>query len=337
MCCRTDGARAAFALLCCVFPGCSSPDNIREEPVRLSNGAISLAGTLVLPAGRGPYPAVVLFHGSGPQARDLSTARWFAQQGVAALAYDKRGVGESSGDFRQVAFPELCGDGLAGFAMLKSRPDIQARKIGVWGISQGGWLGPLAAARSKDVAFVIAVSGPGVTPGEQMIFYYANRLRHQGFLESEVAEASAVRRVVWDYLATGSGYAEVKEALTRARSRRWFQALGGQEDGLFAQTDKAILNAGAKQYQPWFRSEMNYDPTKALREISVPILFVFGDADDLVPVPASVDIIRRTLADSYEISSSTSFPAAIMGSTWMPPTAQEPSPLGTWISSQAGF
>ncbi len=87
---------------------------------------------------------------------------WFAEHGVAALAYDKRGVNESTRDFRRVAFTDLAPDGLAAVAVLRARADIDPGRIGVWGLSQGGWLGPLAASQSKDVAFVIAVSGPGV-------------------------------------------------------------------------------------------------------------------------------------------------------------------------------
>jgi dienelactone hydrolase len=133
----------------------------REEPLRFASGKVNLAGALVLPEGPGAHPTVVLFHDSGPQARDLFTARWLASQGVAALAYDKRGVGESTGDFRVIPFMELCDDGLAAIGYLKSRNEIDAKRIGAWGLSQGGWLGPLAASRSADVAFVIAVSGPG--------------------------------------------------------------------------------------------------------------------------------------------------------------------------------
>ena len=83
-----------------------------EETVHFASGDISLAGTLVLPEGSQPSPAVVLVHGSGPQKRDLFTAQWFAAEGIAALAYDKRGVGESGGDFRKVPFMELSDDAL---------------------------------------------------------------------------------------------------------------------------------------------------------------------------------------------------------------------------------
>jgi uncharacterized protein len=118
------------------------------------------------------------------------TAGWFAKHGIAALAYDKRGVGESTADFRTVPFLELCGDGLAAIEYLKSRQDIDTKHIGLWGLSQGGWLGPLAASRSSDVAFVIAVSGPALSPGEQMIFYYANELRARGLVWSRNSSGS---------------------------------------------------------------------------------------------------------------------------------------------------
>ena len=265
--------------------------------MRFANGNVTLAGSLFLPDGAGRHPAVVLFHGSGPQGRDASMARWFAEQGVAALAYDKRGVGESSGDFRRIPFLDLTGDGLAALAFLKARSDIDPRRIGVWGLSQGGWLGPLAASQSREVAFVIAVSGPGVSPGEQMVFLYGNQLRDEGLSESAIADASALRRQVWQYLSTGNGYAEAKAALALARSRPWFQALQAQQDGLFAKSDSEILDNPGLRSSLWFHVELNYDPTGALRKLSVPALFVFGEKDELVPVMKSADIIRANQQD----------------------------------------
>lgn len=225
--------------------------------------------------------------------------RWFSEQGIACLTYDKRGVGESTGDFRKVSFPTLVGDGLAAVSFLKARADIDARQIGVWGLSQGGWLGPLAASQSKDIAFVIAVSGPGVSPGEQMVFYYANQLREQGLPEPQVAEASNLRRQVWHYLSTSDGYDAANLALQRDQSQPWFAKLQEQQDGLFHRSPvSSILKDSSIREQVWFREEMNYDPRIALRKLTVPALFLFGDQDRLVPVETSIDIIRRTLTES---------------------------------------
>src|SRR5215831_11815101 len=245
----------------------------REESIRFVSGKNTLSGTLVLPPGAGRHPAVVLFHGSGPQRRDLFTARWFAAQGVAALGYDKRGVGESQGDFKAVPFMELADDGLAAIGYLKSRKEIDAKQIGVWGLSQGGWLGPLAASRSADVAFVIAVSGPGVSPGEQMIVYYANELRRQGLPEGDVREASAVRRDIWSYMSSGNGYPKVKAELEQARTKRWFRQAKAQQDDSFGTLPKPEeLGTPAGRSWLWFRQEMNYDSVAALRALRVPAL-----------------------------------------------------------------
>src|SRR5215472_13135218 len=269
-----------------------------EETVHFASGDITLAGTLVLPDGSRPHPAVVLFHGSGPQKRDLLMARWFADEGIAALAYDKRGVGESSGDFRAIPFMELCDDGLAAIAYLKSRKEIDAKQIGVWGLSQGGWLGPLAASRSADVAFVIAVSGPGVSPGEQMIVYYANELRRQGLPERDVREASAVRRDIWNYMSSGNGYERVKTELELARTKGWFSQAKVQQDDSFGTLPKPEeLSKPVGRSLLWYKQEAIYYPVVALRALRAPALFLFGDRDQLIPVQDSVSVLRRVLGE----------------------------------------
>jgi len=291
------------ALLCCA--GCALQESRRslgpashEESIRFANGNVILAGTLILPDGPPHRPAVFLFHGSGPQGRDLPTARWFAEQGFAALTYDKRGVGESTGDFRTGPFMDLCDDGLAAVKYLKSRKEIDPQHIGVWGLSQGGWLGPLAASRSTDISFVIAVSGPGVSPGEQMLVYYANELRDRGLPEAEVREADALRRDVWNYLFSGTGYEKARRELDKARAKRWFAEVDSQQDRLFEplQQPSELDQPGSAILR--FRREMTYDPVPALRALRVPALFLFGAEDRLIPVEKSAAIIRDVLTRS---------------------------------------
>lgn len=283
--------------LCCA--GCAqqpTPKEIREEPVHFSSGKLTLAGTLFLPAASAPYPAVFLYHGSGPQARDLSTARWFAEQGFAALTYDKRGVGESTGDYRAGPFMDVCEDGLAALEYLKTRKEINPRRIGVWGLSQGGWLGPMAASRSSDISFVIAVSGPGVSPGEQMLVYYANELRDRGVPESDVFEADHLRRDVWNYLFTGKGYEQAMREWNEGHHKRWFSEVNSQQDRLFDPIRKPSDPEGPGAAR--FRREMTYDPLPALRALRVPALFLFGSQDRLIPVEKSVEVIRDVQSHS---------------------------------------
>ena len=153
---------------------------LAAPPIELTipSKGVTLAATLQLPStGRAPYPAIVLAHGSGRITRNQM--RWMGDRllamGLAVLTYDKRGVGESTGTYVNVGtarsievFDYLADDALACVAVLKGRKDIDAKRIGLGGNSQAGWIIPLAASKSKDVAFLVVTSGPAVTVGEEM-------------------------------------------------------------------------------------------------------------------------------------------------------------------------
>src|SRR6266849_6497704 len=147
----------------------SENQNLNEAEVDFKNGDTTLAGRLLIPITDGAHPAIVIIHGSGPDegSEYRVYAEQFARAGIAALIYDKRGSGKSSGDWRHLTLEDLTGDALAAVRYLKSRPEINPRQIGLWGISQGSWIVALAASRSKDVAFVITVAGDGVSPTQQ--------------------------------------------------------------------------------------------------------------------------------------------------------------------------
>ncbi|HKP70704.1 MAG TPA: alpha/beta hydrolase, partial [Pyrinomonadaceae bacterium] len=116
----------------------------REEEVLFENGVVKLAGTLLLPLRGDKHPAVVITHGSSPNERTTyrSWGRRFAEAGIAALIYDKRGAGKSTGDTRSASMENLADDAVAGVQLLSRRADIDASKIGVMGHSQGGWIAP---------------------------------------------------------------------------------------------------------------------------------------------------------------------------------------------------
>ena len=155
-----------------------SPAPPNPVELKIASKGATLAATLQFPAtGRAPYPAIVLAHGSGLVTRDQLTGltNRFLGMGLAVLSYDKRGVGQSTGTYVNVGtarsveiFGLLGDDALAGLALLKARKDIDARRIGLGGASQAGWITPLAASRSKDVSFLVILSGPAVTVGEEI-------------------------------------------------------------------------------------------------------------------------------------------------------------------------
>ncbi len=145
-----------------------SQDQPIPESVYFLNEDIRLVGELYLPTNPGPHPAVIFTHGSGGAGRDNSRyqleATYFAEQGIASLVFDKRGYGESGGDWRVASFEDLASDALAAVDYLKSRNDIDVSRLGLRGASQSGWILPLAAIESADVRYLILISPASMTP-----------------------------------------------------------------------------------------------------------------------------------------------------------------------------
>ncbi|MFC2041907.1 alpha/beta hydrolase family protein [Chloroflexota bacterium] len=180
----------AIAILAVGFSGCGGGGiptvevtGPIDQTITFQNGEVTLAGTLDLPAGEGPFPAIVTVHGSPPLTRNdmynLYVSHFFVQHGYAVLRYDKRGTGESTGSYPEVGTETsevnidiLADDALAGVKFLKNHRLIDPKMIGVSGFSQGGWIAPHAASKSPDVAFVIALSGPTCSVGQEI--YYSD-------------------------------------------------------------------------------------------------------------------------------------------------------------------
>jgi dienelactone hydrolase len=176
------------------------------ETVTFQSGDVTLAGTLDLPASEGPFPAIVTVHGSPPLTRNdiynLRISHFFVQHGYAVLRYDKRGAGESTGEYPNVGTHEegeanvhiLADDTLAGVEFLKNHDLIDPNRIGLVGHSQAGWIIPLAASKSPDVAFMIISSGPVTTVGQEI--YYSDLVEGEEAESTEISlqEASDIAR-----------------------------------------------------------------------------------------------------------------------------------------------
>jgi pimeloyl-ACP methyl ester carboxylesterase len=152
--------------------------DVHQFDVRFPSGKATLAGTLTLPPGDGPHPAVVYVSGSGDTLREES--HWldalFVSHGIAVLAYDKRGVGQSGGVYpgdlaSDATIGTLAGDAAAAARFLAVQKGIDKARVGFYGISQAGWIIPQAAVRAKDVvSWAVIESGPTVTQGESDTF-----------------------------------------------------------------------------------------------------------------------------------------------------------------------
>ncbi|ROP41240.1 alpha/beta hydrolase family protein [Saccharothrix texasensis] len=159
-------------------PAHADPAGLVERDVTFTSGDLALHGTVIAPDTAGRHPAMVMVHGSGRTSRDgyRQEAEAFARSGIVTLIYDKRPKRSKS----DVDFELLAGDALAALRALTTHPGVDPARTGLWGVSEGGWVAPLAAAGSPDVAFVVTVGAPGVAPERQQSWNLANRLAAAG-------------------------------------------------------------------------------------------------------------------------------------------------------------
>ena len=256
----------------------------RPEEVHFQNGSVVLSGTLCMPLRGGPHPAVVLLQGSGPESRwgaSRLLADRFARQGIAALIYDKRGVGSSTGDWKRSTFEDLADDATAGIHMLQRRADINSRRVGIYGHSQGGSIAPLVAVRSRDVAFVISAAGGGVPMYEAEINSLTNAVRGRGVVGDDLVEATAFIQIFVNVARTGQGWSSLEAAVDKARDTKW----------------SAVLSLPPKEDYWWsfFRQIADYDPAVYWEKVTVPALILQAEEDANVPVAVSVANIGRAL------------------------------------------
>ncbi len=261
-----------------------------SELVGFRNEGVWLSGTLLKPIGSGPHPAIVMIHGSGPATRDglRPYADLFARNGIAVLIHDKRGTGSSSGNWTRATFDELAGDALAGVRFLQKRADINPRQIGVQGVSLGGWIAPLAAARSSDVAFVIVESAPAVTPARHERLRVEHQLRADGFEHEAIAHALAYMDRKFDVARTGEGWDGLQDALARGAREGW---------------DSYVNPPSSLESLQWnWTHVLSYDPQPVLARVTCPVLVLYGALDSTVPVNENHKRMADALAHNGDIT-----------------------------------
>lgn len=261
-----------------------------EHEITFAHDAVSLEGTLSVPDGDGPHPAVVIAHSSGGGSRDEPYYRfhadWFAKSNIATLRFDRRGSGASTGKFETADFGDLADDLLAGVGRLRHHNDIDSTRIGVWGHSQGGWIGPEAASRSTDIAFCVIVSGAAVSPAEQMNFYTRQQLEKRGYDEGAIEEAIALRTMVDEYFRGKTSKKRLLAAIDEAADEPWCTT---------SRDDIPNEITGTKWY-----NEFDYNPVPALEAVDQPTLVVCGGSDGMMPNEDSIPVWKSTLGGQSE-------------------------------------
>lgn len=283
-----------------------------EEQVSYRNPAagVQFAGTLTKPKGAGRFAAVLLITGSGPQDRNeelmghkpfLVLADDLTKRGIAVLRVDDRGVGGSNGNRDAATSEDFAADALAGVTYLKSRADIDPRHIGLIGHSEGAMVAAMVAAKSKDVAFIAMLAGPGVKGADLLLlqarlisevsgmpeglrnFNQETQQRMFAIVEQEESSLQAMR----------SKLAELWER--RKQDAAASSTLGDDEKRIIANGDATFQSQLAMLSSQWMRYFLHYDPAQTLQRVHVPVLAIDGSNDLQVPARQNLPAIEAAL------------------------------------------
>jgi uncharacterized protein len=278
------------------------PYPYREEEVAYENpqAKIRLASTITIPSGKGPFPAVLLMAGSGPNDRDesimghkpfLVLADYLTRKGIIVLRADKRGVGKSTGDYSQAVTADFASDAEAGVVYLNTRPEVDVHKIGLVGHSEGAVEAPMAAVNNHDIDFVIMMASPGVR-GDQLLPAQLRLIEQStGKSPEEIEKDVATQN---DILA-----AVEKDKDDTALEKDLREKLAGKVPDEQIEMQVKVVSS------PWFRGLLDYDPTVILAKLTCPVLAIYGEKDLQVPPDQNLPPIRKALAASgnknYEV------------------------------------
>jgi len=278
-----------------------------DEEVTYQNarGGFVLAGTLTMPRSGQPFPAVILITGSGQQDRDetvfghrpfLILADYLTRRGIAVLRVDDRGVGGSKGDASQATSEDFAQDVLAGIEYLKTRKEIDPKRIGLIGHSEGGIIAPIVATQSRDVAFLVLMAGTGV-PGDVTVEkQIAGLLQAAGTDQAAIDAAIRNQRRVYEVIKTETDPNLAKEKI-RKIIQESVEALSEQQKKALQSSDAAVDVQAQGAASKWFRFFITHDPKTVLRQVKCPVLAINGELDKQVLPGDNLPAIEQALRE----------------------------------------
>ena len=267
----------------------------QEEWVNFNNGVINLNGRLTLPDGEGPFPAVVLVHGSGDdKATDYyHNGDFFAAHGIATLTYDKRGTGDSEGIYT-FDYHKLASDVIAGVEYLQSREEINPDQIGLSGYSQGGWVAPLAASMSDNVSYVIVNYGMIESGYEEARLETRNTMREKGVDVKYFDQIDSLTLATVKVVASGfkESWDEVDKLDKKYKNAPWRKSLQGTTVHEFLKYPKWIVKLIGPGRAP-FEMDWKYESTPILDSLNIPITWLLAEHDTQAPNELTIPKIRE--------------------------------------------
>ena len=277
------------------------PYPYEEEEVVYENpkANIRIAGTLTIPKGEGPFPAVLLVAGSGPNDRDesglghkpfLVLADHLTRQGIAVLRVDKRGIGKTTGTFRGSGMEEFASDALAGVEYLKSRPEVDAKRIGLVGHSEGGSVAPMVAVQTQDVSYIVLLAAQGISFYDILVMQDGTEAKAAGKTDEEVELIRGFSRRFYTIVLQSKDASEIEretkalyDTLTDAEKK----ALGWPNLGGTLSLSWAL--------HPESPEALKFDVRPFLRKVRCPVLALNGGKDSQVPPKENLGGIEREL------------------------------------------
>lgn len=308
---------------------------ITNEEVKFTVNGKEFNGILSHPDSKAPYPAMVLLQGSDRSSAGdpyyAEHAGYLVRSGFAVLRYD--GTGWGGGTSNDSGFETLeyrTEEAIAAVKYLQSRGDIKSGAVGLWGISQGGWICQMAAASYDGVAFIIPVSGPGVTPAEQEVYRVDAMSKSAGLEDDEIARAVLMRRLMVDAVLNTPMYQEVNEYESdRLGAGAWSEmaelVYGPRPNDVAVEYEKVVGILKRIKDEPWaeflypdqvlallsnmppqawgmaktqMRAVMEVNPARFLTKVHCPVLAIFGEKDTSIPVDKSLTLYKRCLGEA---------------------------------------
>jgi uncharacterized protein len=248
---------------------------------------------------------VVFVHGSGPETWSNSSysAKWLASIGYVALAYDKRGSGESDGeekDWNRFSFNDLADDVVSAVDFLATLEEVDKSKIGLHAASQGGWVAPLAASKTELISFMIIKSASVCAVGEDRIFERSARLKKEGFSETEIHEAAEMQKAEAQFSTVDNNSDDFTSLFEKNKDKNWFPRVY-RGSNPFTQS--------LVEYRKWYATIADFNSVPYLEKSELPVFWIFGDADldTHGPVARSISTVEmlKTNGKAYSINSYT--------------------------------
>jgi fermentation-respiration switch protein FrsA (DUF1100 family) len=278
------------------------PYSEEEVAYRNTSADVSIGGTLTIPKGKGPFPAVLLIAGSGPSDRDESAlghkpflvlADHLTRQGIVVLRADKRGIGKTTGTFSSSGVLEFASDALTGVEYLKSRTEVDAKRIGLIGHSEGGGVAPLVAVQTRDVSYLVLLATPGMSAYDILVLQDGTEAKAGGSTDKEVELIRGFSRRFYSIVLRAKDTSEIER-----ETNALYATLTDAEKKAIGWPNLHGSLSLAWALAPGSRENLKFDICPVLRQVRCPVLALNGGKDSQVPPRENLAGIERELKAS---------------------------------------